>query len=136
MSHISNFTVACDFVKESESNDYAAYVNAYLINCRILIHFLVRLAFRPSGGAPNGPELATTIASSSTTLAPTPRHQRLTTVGGWCDTIIQPFLSRFSSRRFSFQAFLWHKNAWMAKFGILDPKPAANTPQSGHRSAP
>jgi hypothetical protein len=60
----------------------------------------------------------------------------LTTVGGWCDTIIQPFLSRFSAKRFSFQAFLWQKNAWMAKFGILGPKPAANTPQSGHRSAP
>jgi hypothetical protein len=60
----------------------------------------------------------------------------LTTVGGWCDTIIQPFLSRFSSRRFCFQAFLWYKNAWMAKFGILGQKPAANTPQSGHRSAP
>jgi hypothetical protein len=75
----------------------AVYVNACLINCRIFIHFLVRLAFRPSGGAPNGPVLATTIASSSTTLAPTPRHQRLTTVCGWCDTIIQPFLSRFSA---------------------------------------
>jgi hypothetical protein len=60
----------------------------------------------------------------------------LTTVGGWGGTIIQSFTSRFSSRRFSFQAFLWHKNAWMAKFGILTPKLAANTPQSGHRSAP
>jgi hypothetical protein len=89
----------------------AAYVNACLINCRIFIHFLVRLAFRPSGGAPNAPQLATMIASSSTTLAPTPRRQRLTTVGGWCNLIIQPFLSRFSVRRFSFQAFLWHKNA-------------------------
>ena len=58
-------------------NRHAAYVNAYLINCRIFIHFLVRLAFRPSGGAPNGPELATTIASSSTTLAPTPVSQRV-----------------------------------------------------------
>ena len=70
----------------------AVYVNACLINCWLFIHFLVRLAFRPSGGAPKGPQLATTIASSSTTLAPTPRHQRLTTVGGWCDPIIQPFL--------------------------------------------
>jgi hypothetical protein len=60
----------------------------------------------------------------------------LTTVGGWGDPIIQPFLSRFSAELFSFQAFLWPKNAWMAKFGILDAKPAANTPQSGHRSAP
>jgi hypothetical protein len=82
-----------------------------LINCRMFIHFLVRLAFRPSGGAPNGPQLAATIASSSTTLAPTPRHQRLATVGGWCEPIIQPFLSRFSSKRFCFQALLWHKNA-------------------------
>ena len=57
-------------------------------------------------GAPKGPQLATTLASPSTTLAPTPRHQRLITVGGWCDPIIQPFLSRFSSRRFCFQAFL------------------------------
>ena len=73
--------------------------------------------------------------SPSTTLAPTPRRQRLTTVDGWCDTIVQPLLSRFSSRHFCFQAFLWHKNAWMAKFGILGQKPAANTPQSGHRSA-
>jgi hypothetical protein len=60
----------------------------------------------------------------------------LTTVGGWCDPIIQPLFSRFSHRRFYFQAFLWQKNTWMAKFGILDPKPVANTPQSGHRSAP
>jgi hypothetical protein len=30
----------------------------------------------------------------------------LTIVGGWCDPIIQPFLSRFSSRRFCSQAFL------------------------------
>ena len=106
------------------------------VNGPLFIHFLVRLAFGALGGAPNAPQLATTIASSSTTLAPTPHRQRLTTVGGWCDPIIQPFLSRFTSRRFSFQAFLWHKNAWMAKFGILGPKPAANTPQSGHRSAP
>jgi hypothetical protein len=28
------------------------------------------------------------------------------------------------------------QNAWMAKFGILDTKPAANTPPSGHHSAP
>jgi hypothetical protein len=89
----------------------AVYVNACLINHRIFIHFLVRLAFRPSGGAPNAAQLATTIASSSTTLAPTPRRQRLTTVGGWCDPIIQPFLSRSVAKRFSFQAFLWHKNA-------------------------
>jgi hypothetical protein len=52
----------------------------------------------------------------------------LTTVGGWCDPIIQPFLSRVSAKRFCSQAFLWHKNAWMAKFGILDPKQAVNTP--------
>ena len=65
----------------------AVYVNACLINGPIFIYFLVRLAFRPSGGAPNAPQLATTIASSSTTLAPTPHRQRLTTVGGWCDTI-------------------------------------------------
>ena len=84
----------------------AVYVNACLINCWIFIYFLVRLAFRPSRGAPNAPQLGTTIASSSTTLAPTTRHQRLTTIGGWCDPIIQPFLSRFSSRRFCFQAFL------------------------------
>ena len=51
-------------------------------------------------------QLATTIVSSSTTLAPTPCRQRLTTVGGWCDTIIQPFLNRFSSRRFYSEAFL------------------------------
>ena len=71
---------------------HAVYVNACLINCWLFIHFLVRLAFRPSGGAPKGPQIATTIASSSTTPAPAPRHQRLTTVGGWCDPIIQPFL--------------------------------------------
>ena len=97
---------------------------------------LVDPAPQPSEGAPKQPQLATTIASPSTTLAPTPRRQRLTTVGGWCDPIIQPFLSRSLARRFSFQAFLWHKNAWMAKFGILGPKPAVNTPQSGHHSAP
>jgi hypothetical protein len=66
-------------------------VNACLINGPLFIHFLVRLAVRPSGGAPNAPHLATTIASSSTTLAPTPHRQRLTTVGAWCDPIIQPF---------------------------------------------
>ena len=97
---------------------------------------LVGSAPRASKVTPKQPHLATTIASPSTTLAPTPRHQRLTTVGGWCDPIIQPFLSRFSSRRFCSEAFLWHKNAWMAKFGILGRKPAANTPQSGHHSAP
>jgi hypothetical protein len=96
---------------------------------------LVGSAPRASKVPPKQPHPPTTIASPSTTLAPVPRRQRLTTVGGWCDTIIQPFLSRSSSRRFSFQAFLWHKNAWMTKFGILDPKPAANTPQSWHRSA-
>ena len=92
--------------------------------------------FLALGRGSEGPQLATTIVSSSTTLAPTPRRQRLTTVGGWCEPIVQPFLSRFSSRRFCSQAFLWHKNAWMAKFGILGRKPAANTPQSGHHSAP
>ena len=65
----------------------AVYINACLINCQLFIHFLIRLAFRPSGGAPEEPQLATTISSPSTTLAPTPRRQRLTTVGGWCDTI-------------------------------------------------
>ena len=45
-------------------------VNACLMICWLFIHFLVRLAFRPSGGAPNEPQLATTIASSSTTPAP------------------------------------------------------------------
>ena len=44
-------------------------------------------------------------SDSSTTLAPTPRHRRLTTVGGWCDPIPQPFLSRFSSRRVCFRRF-------------------------------
>jgi hypothetical protein len=63
-------------------------------------------ALRASKVAPKQPHPPTTIASPSTTLAPTPRRQRLTTVGGWCDTITQPFLSRFSSRRFCFQAFL------------------------------
>jgi hypothetical protein len=63
---------------------HAVYVNACLINHRLFIHFLVRLAFRPSKGAPKGPQLATTLASSSTTLALTPRRQRLTTVGGCC----------------------------------------------------
>jgi hypothetical protein len=56
--------------------------------------------------APRQPHPPKTIASPSTTLAPIPRHQRLTTVGGWCDTITQPFLSRSSSSRFCFQAFL------------------------------
>jgi hypothetical protein len=118
--------------------DTAVYVsrNACLINVQLFIHFLVRLAFRPSGQAPKGPQLTTTLTNSSTTLAPTPRRQRLTTVGGRYDTIIQPFLSCFLSRRFSFQAFLLHKNGWMAKFGILGPKLVVNTPQSGHRSAP
>ena len=81
--------------------------------CKLYIT-LVRSAPRASKVAPKQPHPPTTIASPSTTLAPTPRRQRLTTVGGWCDTIIQPFLSRFSARRFYFQAFLWHKNAWMA----------------------
>ena len=53
--------------------------------------------FLALGRGSKGPQLATTIVSSSTTLAPTPCRQRLTTVGGWCDTIIQPFLSRFSA---------------------------------------
>jgi hypothetical protein len=48
---------------------------------------LVVSAPRASKVDPKQPHLATTIASPSTTLAPTPRHQRLTTVGGWCDTI-------------------------------------------------
>jgi hypothetical protein len=43
---------------------------------------------RASGGAPSAPQLATTIASSSTTLAPTSHRQRLTTVSGWCGPII------------------------------------------------
>jgi hypothetical protein len=122
-------------IQTKHSND-AARLTRVPVNGPLFIHFLVRLAFRPSGGAPNAPQLATTIASCSTTLAPTPRSQRLTTVGGWYDPIIQPFLSRFSARRFCSQAFLWHKNAWMAKLGILDPKPATSTPPSGHRSAP
>ena len=81
------------------------------------------------------PSAAHGYGKHSTTLAPAPRHQRLTTVCGWCDAIIQPFFSRFLSRCFCFQTFLWHKNVWTAKFGILDPKLATNTPQSGHRSA-
>jgi hypothetical protein len=67
---------------------------------------LVGSAPRASKVAPKHPHLATAKASPSTTLAPTPRRQRLTTVGGWCDTITQPFPGRFSSRRFYFQAFL------------------------------
>ena len=73
---------------------------------RKLYRPLVDSAPRASKVAPKQPHPPTTIASSSTTLAPTPRRQRLTTVGGWCDTIIQPFLGRFSSRRFCYQAFL------------------------------
>jgi hypothetical protein len=53
---------------------------------------LVGSAPRASKVAPKQPHPPTTIASPSTTLAPTPRCQRLTTVGGWCDTITQPFL--------------------------------------------
>jgi hypothetical protein len=60
---------------------------------------LVGPAPRPSEVAPKHPHLGTTIASPSTTLAPTPRHQRLTTIGGWCGTITQLFPSRFSCRR-------------------------------------
>ena len=66
----------------------AVYVNACLINGPIFIYFLVRLAFRPPGGAPNAPQLATTIASSSTTLAPTPRRQRLNVWGDPPHTIL------------------------------------------------
>jgi hypothetical protein len=72
---------------------------------RKLYRPLVGSAPRASKVAPKKQHPPPTIASPSTTLAPTPRHQRLITVGGWCDTIMQPFLSRFSSRRFSFQAF-------------------------------
>jgi hypothetical protein len=57
----------------------ACFVRTRLpVNCPLLIfiHFLVRLAFRPSRGAPNAHQLATTIASSSTALAPTPHRQR------------------------------------------------------------
>jgi hypothetical protein len=60
---------------------------------------------RTSKLAPKQPHPPATIASPSTTLAPAPRRQRLATVDGWCDTIIQPFLSRFSSRRSVFRRF-------------------------------
>ena len=60
-------------------------------NMRTLYRPLVGLAPRTSKVAPKQPRPPTTIASPSTTLAPTPRHQRLTTVSVWCDTIIQPF---------------------------------------------
>jgi hypothetical protein len=96
---------------------------------------LVGSAPRASKVAPKPPHLATTIASPSTTLAPIPRRQRLTTVGAWCDTITQPFPSRFSSGRSCSRAFLWPRKARMAKFGILGLKRVVNTPQSGHRSA-
>jgi hypothetical protein len=61
-------------------------------NMRKLYIPLVSSAPRASKVAPQQPHLATTIASPSTTLAPTPRSQRLTTVDGRCDTITQPFL--------------------------------------------
>ena len=89
---------------------------------RKLYRPLVGSAPRASKVAPKQPHPPPTIASPSTTLAPTPRHQRLTTVGGWCDTIIQPFLSRFSSRRFSFQAFLCHKKPLDGKIWYFGPK--------------
>ena len=82
----------------------------------------MRTAFRPSVGAPKQPQLATTSASSCTTLAPTPRHQRLTTVSGWCDTINQPFPSRFSSRRFCFQTSMWLKKRLDGKTWYFGPK--------------
>jgi hypothetical protein len=96
---------------------------------------LVRLAPRPSEVAPKQTHLATMIASPSTTLAPTPRRQRLTTVGGWCETNIRPFPSRFHPGVFAFMRFCDTKRL-DGKLGMLGSKPAVNTPQSGHRSAP
>jgi hypothetical protein len=58
----------------------------------------------------------------STTLAPTPRRQRLTTVGGWCDSTTQPFLSRLSSRRFCFHAFLWPQKRMDGETWYFGPK--------------
>jgi hypothetical protein len=77
---------------------------------RKLYRSLVGSALWASKVAPKQPHPPPMIASPSTTLAPTPHRQRLTTVGGWCDPIIQPFLSRSSAGRLCFQAFLWHKN--------------------------
>jgi hypothetical protein len=108
---------------------------------RKLYRSLVGSAPRASKVAPKQPHPPTMIASSSTTLAPTPRHQRLTTVGGWCDTIIQPFLSRFSSRRFSSRRFcdtktpgwqnlvFWAQNQQRThhKVGIARPPKAVHT---------
>jgi hypothetical protein len=45
-------------------------------------------------------------------------------------------LSAVLIQAFLFSGVSWHKNAWMAKFCILGPNPARNTPQSGHRSGP
>jgi hypothetical protein len=70
---------------------------------------LIDSAHAPSKVAPKQSHLATTIASPSTTLAPTPCRQRLIAVDGWCDTITHPFPSRFSSTRFCFQVFVWPK---------------------------
>jgi hypothetical protein len=58
--------------------------------------------FRPSKEDPKEPQVATTLASPSTTLAPNPRRQRLTIVDGRCGTTDQMLLSRCSSRRFCF----------------------------------
>jgi hypothetical protein len=62
---------------------------------------------RRSGSSPlesssKQPQLATAIVGLITTLAPAPRHQRWIIVGGRCDTIIRPVLSRFPFRRFCF----------------------------------
>jgi hypothetical protein len=69
---------------------------------RKLYTFLGDQALRRSEDAPTQPHLATTTASPSTTPAPIPRHQRLTTVDGWFGTVTQPFLSRFSYMHFCF----------------------------------
>jgi hypothetical protein len=87
---------------------------------------LVDSAPRVSKVAPKQPQLDTTIASPSTTLVPTPRHQQLTNVGGWCDTVTQPSLSCISSMRFCFQAFLWPQKRVDTKILCFGPKTSSD----------
>jgi hypothetical protein len=55
-------------------------------------------------------------------LAPVPRHQLFTIVGGWCDANIQLFLNQV----FLFSGVSVVQNAWSAKLGIFG-RPSSKT---------
>jgi hypothetical protein len=61
---------------------HAVYVNECLINGSLFIYFLVRLAFRPSGGAPNAPQLATSVWYKIQKSLPS-SHNSLSVGRGW-----------------------------------------------------